>query len=171
MTTKRDRLYGGEPLHARRRDQQQRLLVAAREVFAKRGFASASIDDIVSRARVSRTTFYRFFAGKEECMLAVFDEAISRLMETFATAGMQRLTPVEPVPLGHHGRLLVPIPAVRPDLTPPVRPSRLNPPFPPVLCASMRRLVRLRTPVSRKIWYGKVPNYGENASPILLCSG
>ena len=86
MMTKGDRLYGGEPLHARRRDQQQRLLTAAREVFAERGFAAASIDDIVSQARVSRTTFYRFFAGKEECMLAVFDDAISRLMETFATA-------------------------------------------------------------------------------------
>ena len=84
--TKGERLYGGEPLHARRRDQQERLLAAAREVFAERGFAAASIDDIVSRARVSRTTFYRFFAGKEECLLAVFDDAITRRMETFATA-------------------------------------------------------------------------------------
>ena len=84
--TKGERLYGGEPLHARRRDQQQRLLAAAREVFAERGFAGASIDDIVSRARVSRTTFYRFFAGKEECMLAVFDDAMSRLMQAFAAA-------------------------------------------------------------------------------------
>jgi AcrR family transcriptional regulator len=86
MMTKGERLYGGEPLHARRRDQLQRLLTAAREVFAERGFAAASIDDIVSSARVSRTTFYRFFSGKEECMLAVFEDAISRLMETFATA-------------------------------------------------------------------------------------
>ena len=99
MMTKGDRLYGGEPLHARRRDQQQRLLDAAREVFAERGFASASIDDIVSRARVSRTTFYRFFAGKEECMLAVFDEAISRLMEAFASAAAAE-DPEERVRLG-----------------------------------------------------------------------
>lgn len=81
-----DRLYGGEPLHARRRDQRRRLLAAAEEVFADRGYPAASIDEIVSRARVSRTSFYRFFAGKEECMLAVFEEAMSRLAEAFARA-------------------------------------------------------------------------------------
>jgi AcrR family transcriptional regulator len=86
MMTTGDRLYGGEPLHARRRDQKQRLLAAAREVFAERGFAAASIEDVVSRARVSRTSFYRFFQGKEDCMLAVLDEAITRLMLTFAAA-------------------------------------------------------------------------------------
>src|SRR6476659_4675681 len=101
MTTG-DRLYGGEPLHARRRDQKQRLLVAAREVFAERGFAAASIDDVVSRARVSRTSFYRFFAGKEECMLAVLDEAITRLMFTFAAAATAE-EPEERIRLGVRG--------------------------------------------------------------------
>jgi len=80
------RLYGGEPLHARRRDQRERLIEAAREVFADRGYAGASIDEIVSGARVSRTSFYRFFAGKEECMLAVFEEAIERLTAAFGEA-------------------------------------------------------------------------------------
>jgi len=97
-----DRLYGGEPLHARRRDQKQRLLVAAREVFAERGFTAASIDDVVSRARVSRTSFYRFFAGKEECMLAVLDEAITRLMVTFAAATVAE-DPEERIRLGVRG--------------------------------------------------------------------
>lgn len=86
MANRDGRLYGGEPLHARRRDQRQRLLIAARDVFAESGYAAASIDEIVSRARVSRTAFYRFFSGKEECMLAVLGEAVARLMEAFATA-------------------------------------------------------------------------------------
>ena len=80
------RLYRGEPLHARRRDQRERLLEAAREIFAEKGFAAASIDEVVSRARVSRTSFYRFFANKEECMLAVFGEAVDRLAAAFAEA-------------------------------------------------------------------------------------
>jgi AcrR family transcriptional regulator len=80
------RVYGGEPLHARRRDQRQRLLAAARLLFAESGYAGASIDEIVSRARVSRTSFYRFFANKEECMLAVFGEAIEGLAAAFAEA-------------------------------------------------------------------------------------
>jgi AcrR family transcriptional regulator len=73
------RVYAGESLHARRRDQRERLLAAAREVFAERGYAHASIDAIVSRAHVSRTAFYRFFEGKEECLLALFDDAMSQL--------------------------------------------------------------------------------------------
>jgi AcrR family transcriptional regulator len=80
------RVYRGEPLHARRRDQRRRLVTAALEVFAESGYAGASIDEIVSRARVSRTSFYRFFAGKEECMLAVFGEAVDGLAAAFAEA-------------------------------------------------------------------------------------
>jgi AcrR family transcriptional regulator len=81
-----DRLYGGEPLHARRRDQCDRLLAAARSVFAAKGYANTSIDEIVTKARVSRTSFYRFFSSKEECMLAVFEEAMAELAVSFARA-------------------------------------------------------------------------------------
>src|SRR4051794_2694329 len=102
MMMNEDRLYGGEPLHARRRDQQQRLLAGARDVFAERGFAAASIEDVVSRARVSRTSFYRFFGGKEDCMLAVLDEAITRLMLTFAAATAAE-DPEERIRLGVRG--------------------------------------------------------------------
>jgi AcrR family transcriptional regulator len=100
---KRDgRLYGGEPLHARRRDQRQRLLRAARDVFAERGYAAASIEEVVARARVSRTSFYRFFAGKEECMLAVLEEAVSGLIDAFAAAASAE-DPEERIRLGVRG--------------------------------------------------------------------
>ena len=80
------RTYGGESLPTRRRDQRARLIAAAREVFAADGFGGASIEAIVARARVSRTAFYRFFSGKEECMLAVYEAAIASLVERFAAA-------------------------------------------------------------------------------------
>jgi AcrR family transcriptional regulator len=96
------RVYGGEPLHARRRDQRQRLLAAAREVFAESGYAGASIDEVVARARVSRTSFYRFFANKEECMLAVFEEAIDALEAVFAEAA-QAEEPEQRIRLGVRG--------------------------------------------------------------------
>jgi AcrR family transcriptional regulator len=102
MAERDGRLYGGESLHARRRDQRQRLLAAARDVFAESGYAAASIEEVVSRARVSRTSFYRFFAGKEDCMLAVLDEAVSGLMEAFATAAAAE-DPEERIRLGVRG--------------------------------------------------------------------
>jgi AcrR family transcriptional regulator len=97
-----DRLYGGETLNARRRDQRDRVVAAARAVFAANGYASASIDEIVARARVSRTSFYRFFANKEECMLALFEEAMSDLAAAFARAAAAE-TPEERIRLGVEG--------------------------------------------------------------------
>ena len=93
------RTYAGEPLHARRRDQRARLVAAARAVFAEAGFGGASIEAVVARARVSRTAFYRFFSGKEECMLAVHEEAMSGLAARFAAAASSRV-PEERVRVG-----------------------------------------------------------------------
>jgi len=66
------RAYGRQSLQARREDQYRRLIQAARDTFAEHGYHGTSIEDIVGRAHVSRTSFYRFFSDKEECLLAIF---------------------------------------------------------------------------------------------------
>ena len=81
MSTK---TWRGVTVEERREDQRTRLLVAGCEVFAARGYAGASVEDIVAGARVSRTAFYRLFENKEECLLAVFWDAIAQLMEAIA---------------------------------------------------------------------------------------
>ena len=53
--------------------QRERLLAAAAEEFAQRGYAQASSESISRRAGMSKATFYEHFANKEECMLALFD--------------------------------------------------------------------------------------------------
>ncbi|MGH9919102.1 MAG: TetR/AcrR family transcriptional regulator, partial [Nitrososphaerales archaeon] len=67
------RPYAGKTLDARRAEQRERVLLAARDTFASRGFAGAGIEEIVARGRVSRTTFYAFFENKEACLLALFE--------------------------------------------------------------------------------------------------
>jgi AcrR family transcriptional regulator len=93
------RRYAGKSLAARRSEQRERILAAARDVFAARGYAGAVIDEIVARARVSRTTFYVFFEDKEACLLAVFELGLARLAETVravvAETAAQRLGPWE----------------------------------------------------------------------------
>lgn len=49
------------------------LLSAARELFARDGYAATSIDDIVARAGVTKGAFYHHFGGKEELFLRVFE--------------------------------------------------------------------------------------------------
>jgi len=72
------RTYGQQSLTERREDQYRRLIEAARDGFAEHGYAGTSIEDIVARARVSRTSFYRFFSDREDCLLAVYREGTER---------------------------------------------------------------------------------------------
>jgi AcrR family transcriptional regulator len=57
-----------------RNSQRSRLIQAVWEAVADKGYASATVSDVVSRARVSRNAFYEFFADKEDCFLAACDE-------------------------------------------------------------------------------------------------
>jgi AcrR family transcriptional regulator len=49
------------------------------EAVAGEGYPSVSVADVVSRAGVSRATFYELFSDKQDCFLAAFDRAIGLL--------------------------------------------------------------------------------------------
>jgi AcrR family transcriptional regulator len=54
------------------------MLMAAASTARERGAAAVSVADVVARAGVSRRTFYEIFADRDECLRAVFDEALAR---------------------------------------------------------------------------------------------
>ena len=58
---------------------RERLLAAARESFAKRGFASTRVADIVALAGTSHGTFYTYFDDKRDALLALTQEAASAI--------------------------------------------------------------------------------------------
>jgi AcrR family transcriptional regulator len=60
--------------------QRARLLEAVGRAVAERGYAAATIDDIVRRARVSKKTFYEHFRDKEDCFLAAYEAAGEALL-------------------------------------------------------------------------------------------
>jgi AcrR family transcriptional regulator len=66
--------------------QRERLLQAAAEEFAKRGYAGASSESISRRAGMSKATFYEHFANKEDCIVALFDRAAEEVARTMAEA-------------------------------------------------------------------------------------
>jgi AcrR family transcriptional regulator len=49
--------------------QRTRLIGAVSALCAERGFANIVISDVVRRAAVSKSTFYRFYETKEDCLL------------------------------------------------------------------------------------------------------
>jgi AcrR family transcriptional regulator len=70
---------GGAVLPASVADMQRaRLLAAAVEVVGELGYEGMSVARVTTRARVSRRTFYELFASREDCFLAVFEDAIAR---------------------------------------------------------------------------------------------
>jgi AcrR family transcriptional regulator len=79
---------------ARRRG---RIVEAALALFAGRGYPVTSVDDIVSRARVSKSAFYEFFESKEHCFREVLaQEGGGLIHEVLADAATGR---------DHHERL------------------------------------------------------------------
>lgn len=71
---------GGEPaskraLRSQGRKTMRKLLDAAMEVFARRGYHAARVDDIVKVARTSHGTFYLYFSNKEDLLRALVAEA------------------------------------------------------------------------------------------------
>ncbi|GGX09183.1 TetR/AcrR family transcriptional regulator [Streptomyces noursei] len=70
----------------RRPQTTARLLEAARETFADRGFHGASIEEICERAGLTRGAFYSNYRTKEELFFALFDLHARRVVERLATA-------------------------------------------------------------------------------------
>ena len=53
---------------------QQRILDAATEVFATRGFSAATMADVVAGSGASIGSIYHHFGGKNELFLAIFEQ-------------------------------------------------------------------------------------------------
>jgi AcrR family transcriptional regulator len=68
--------------------QRARVLAAATEVFAKRGYQATTVDHIVSAASIGVGSFYSLFDGKQACFLAAYDQVIA--------AGRQRVAEATP---------------------------------------------------------------------------
>lgn len=60
------------------------LLDAAEEVFADKGFAAATLDDIAHAAGYTKGAIYKHFATKEELFLEVNDRYLQRYFDMFA---------------------------------------------------------------------------------------
>jgi AcrR family transcriptional regulator len=75
------RRYRGQSAEQRRADQRRRLVRAAVDEFAARGYHRTSVEDIVRRARTSRTAFYAFFDNREDAMYGALQLSLRSLLD------------------------------------------------------------------------------------------
>lgn len=71
------------------------LIAAARAVFAEKGYAATTIEDIVRRAVVTRGALYHHFTSKEELFGAVYETLEAELAEQSVRAAMAGSDPLD----------------------------------------------------------------------------
>src|SRR5436190_16256388 len=74
------------PTRGERKDQTRaELIAAARLVFLRRGFHSATLEEIAEEAGYTKGAVYSNFGGKDELFLGVLDAQYERQLRTHAT--------------------------------------------------------------------------------------
>jgi AcrR family transcriptional regulator len=59
---------------------RRRAVAAMAEAVEEQGYADTTVEDVLSRAGMSRRTFYQLFRNREECFLAAYDAARAEVM-------------------------------------------------------------------------------------------
>lgn len=77
---------------------RERILEAAVEVLAQRGYSAAGVQEIVSRSGTSKGSFYFHFPSKERMVMALVDQMTEKLVNK-----VQESIRHEPSPLGRVG--------------------------------------------------------------------
>lgn len=80
------RVYAGRSAQQRREERRGRLLAAGLELFGGTGYRGTSIEALCTAAGVSTRAFYEEFTGREDLLLALYDEVASRILAATAEA-------------------------------------------------------------------------------------
>jgi TetR/AcrR family fatty acid metabolism transcriptional regulator len=88
-------------------DKRERILRAAVKVFARKGFYAARVSEIAKAAGVADGTIYLYFENKDDVLVKLFDDRLTRLIAALeaeiATSGLdfeQRFRRVVELQLG-----------------------------------------------------------------------
>jgi AcrR family transcriptional regulator len=78
---------------------RERLVVAAVDLYADQGYDATTVAQIAERAGVTKSTFFRYFPGKRELLVAG-QEALGRLLAEGIAEAPEGATPLEAVAAG-----------------------------------------------------------------------
>ncbi|WP_062071528.1 TetR/AcrR family transcriptional regulator [Demequina sediminicola] len=72
------------------RERREQLLTVSRTLFAERGFEGTSVEEIASRADVSKPVVYEHFGGKEGVYAVIVDREVEALLGALTGALSER---------------------------------------------------------------------------------
>jgi len=68
-------------MHETKKGRREDIVATATQLFEARGYGKATVQDIVLEAGTCRATFYRYFAKKDDLLLAVVMPRAGRVVE------------------------------------------------------------------------------------------
>ncbi len=77
-------------VEGKKQEKRRALLDAAYELFLERGTTKTSVEDITSRAKVAKGTFYLYFRDKNAVMKALLGRVSYQLLDEACTAAEQQ---------------------------------------------------------------------------------
>jgi AcrR family transcriptional regulator len=77
---------GGSRVRMSSAQRREQLITIGRQLFAERGFDATSIEEVASRAKVSKPVVYEHFGGKEGLYAVVVDREVRALLDRITTA-------------------------------------------------------------------------------------
>src|SRR6201984_3439443 len=75
-------------------ERRERLFRSAMQLFAGKGFAETTVEDITNAADVGKGTFFNYFPSKDHILLAFGEMQLGKLQEAVNTARSKN----EPMP-------------------------------------------------------------------------
>src|SRR5215207_7461621 len=85
-----------------REQREEQTLEVARIMFAERGFAAVTMDEIAAEVGVTKPLLYAYFGNKVGLYLACMEPAEEALVDTVAAAVEATETPAETLRAGVH---------------------------------------------------------------------
>jgi AcrR family transcriptional regulator len=85
-----------------RAEREQQMLATARDLFAQRGYADVTMDEVASAVGVTKPLLYTYFGNKEQLFLAGMQPAAEKLLASVVEAVRGASTPTAALRDGLH---------------------------------------------------------------------
>src|ERR1700750_1982678 len=87
----------GEPMTRRGRASRERIVERAADLFAERGIAGTSVDEVPAAAGAGKGQFYHYFRGRDELAAAAGGDRCAQVLAglTRALSGVSSLAGLE----------------------------------------------------------------------------
>lgn len=80
-------------------ERTSQIITAAEDVFTKKGFAEARMDDIAEETGLSKGTLYNYFKSKDDLIIAILDRIFQREFKAFEQIDLSTMNATETINL------------------------------------------------------------------------